>query len=132
MGGKSLWRVSAPVLTLDLGRGIVPARGDDGGRMAELLMLEFDGLDETDYAEVNAQLGLDPKTGAGDWPAGLISHLAGVEEGGSAYVIEVWESQEAQAAFMQSRLGAALAAGGVSATPKVTWARLVGHQNPGL
>ncbi|MDT4922489.1 MAG: hypothetical protein QOG01_202 [Pseudonocardiales bacterium] len=132
MGGKSLWRVSAPVLTLDLGRGIVPARGDDGGRMAELLMLEFDGLDETDYAKVNAQLGLDPKTGAGDWPAGLISHLAGVEEGGSAYVIEVWESQEAQAAFMQSRLGAALAAGGVSATPKVTWARLVGHQNPGL
>lgn len=100
--------------------------------MAELLMLEFDGLDETDYAKVNAQLGLDPKTGAGDWPAGLISHLAGVEEGGSAYVIEVWESQEAQAAFMQSRLGAALAAGGVSATPKVTWARLVGHQNPGL
>jgi hypothetical protein len=132
MGGKSLWRVSAPVLTLDLGRGIVPARGDDGGRMAELLMLEFDGLDETDYAKVNAQLGLDPKTGSGDWPAGLISHLAGVEEGGSAYVIEVWESQEAQAAFMQSRLGAALAAGGVSATPKVTWARLVGHQNPGL
>jgi hypothetical protein len=132
MGGKSLWRVSAPVLTLDLGRGIVPARGDNGGRMAELLMLEFDGLDETDYAKVNAQLGLDPKTGAGDWPAGLISHLAGVEEGGSAYVIEVWESQEAQAAFMQSRLGAALAAGGVSATPKVTWARLVGHQNPGL
>jgi len=30
------------------------------------------------------------------------------------------------------RLGAALAAGGVTATPKVTWARLLGHQNPGL
>jgi quinol monooxygenase YgiN len=55
-----------------------------------------------------------------------------VQEGGTAYVIEVWESQEAQAEFMQSRLGAAMSAGGVTAAPKVTWARLVGHQNPGL
>jgi hypothetical protein len=100
--------------------------------MAELLVLEFDGVDETDYAKVNAQLGLDPKTGAGEWPAGLITHLTGLVEGGSAYVIEVWESQEAQVEFMQSRLGPAMAAGGVTATPKVTWARLIGHQNPGL
>jgi len=100
--------------------------------MAELLMLEFDGLDEKDYAAVNAQLGIDPETGAGDWPAGLITHLAGIGDGAGAYVIEVWESQEAQADFMQSRLGAALASGGVTAKPKVTWTRLVGHQNPGL
>lgn len=100
--------------------------------MAELLILEFDGVDETDYANVNAQLGLDPTTGAGEWPAGLITHLAGMKEGGGACVIEVWESQQAQAEFAQSRLGAAMAAGGVTATPQVTWARLVGHQNPGL
>lgn len=100
--------------------------------MAELLVLEFDGVDETDYANVNAQLGIDPQTGAGEWPAGLITHLAGVKEGGSAYVIEVWESQQAQAEFMQSRLSAAMSAGGITATPKVTWARLVGHHNPGL
>ena len=100
--------------------------------MPELLVLQFDGLDETHYANVNAQLGLDPNTGAGQWPAGLITHLAGMGEGGSAYVVEVWESQEAQAKFMQSRLGAALSAGGVTAPPKVTWARLLGHQNPGL
>ena len=100
--------------------------------MAELLMLEFDGLDEKDYAAVNAQLGIDQNTGAGDWPAGLITHVAGVSDNGSAHVIEVWESQQAQADFMESRLGAALAAGGVTAAPKVTWARLVGHQNPGL
>jgi hypothetical protein len=73
--------------------------------MAELLVLEFDGVDETDYANVSAQLGVDPQTGAGEWPAGLITHLAGMKDGGSAYVIEVWESQEAQAEFMQSRLG---------------------------
>lgn len=70
--------------------------------MAELLILEFDGVDENDYARVNAQLGLDVDTGAGDWPAGLISHLAGLTDGGRAYVVEVWESQEAQADFMQS------------------------------
>jgi hypothetical protein len=100
--------------------------------MAELLMLEFDGLDEADYAAVNAQLGLDQNTGAGDWPAGLVTHIAGIDENGRALVIEVWESQQAQADFMESRLGAALAAGGVTATPTVTWARLLGHQNPGL
>jgi hypothetical protein len=100
--------------------------------MAELLILEFDGVDENDYARVNAQLGLDVDTGAGDWPAGLVSHLAGLTDGGRAYVVEVWESQEAQADFMRSRLGAAMAAGGISATPSVTWARLIGHQHPGL
>jgi hypothetical protein len=41
-------------------------------------------------------------------------------------------AQEAQAEFMQSRLGPAMAAGGVTATPTVTWARLLAHQNPGL
>ena len=100
--------------------------------MAELLILEVDGVDETDYAKVNAQLGLDPDTGSGDWPAGLITHVASLTDGGKTYVVEVWESQEAQADFMQSRLGAAMAAGGVTATPKATWARVIGHQNPGL
>lgn len=100
--------------------------------MAELLILEVDGVDETDYAKVNAQLGLDPVTGAGAWPTGLITHLAGLTDEGRAYVIEVWESQQAQAEFMQTRLGAAMAAGGVTATPSVTWARLIGQQNPGL
>lgn len=100
--------------------------------MSELLMLEFDGVDDTDYAKVNAELGLDPETGAGDWPAGLVSHLAGITEAGRAYVVEVWESQQAQADFMQSRLGGAMAAGGVAATPRITWARLIGHANPGL
>jgi len=100
--------------------------------MAELLVLEFDGVDEAAYAKVNAELGLDPHTGAGDWPAGLITHVAGVAEGGRGYVIEVWESHQAQADFMQSRLGAAMAAGGIAAVPQVTWAQVMGHHNPGL
>ena len=100
--------------------------------MAELLMLDFDGVDEATYLKINAELGLNAQTGAGDWPAGLISHTAGVSDNGHGYVIEVWESQQAQADFMNSRLGAAMAAGGMTAAPQVTWARVVGHQNPGL
>ncbi len=100
--------------------------------MADLLMLDFDGLDEAAYAKVNAELGLDSHTGAGDWPAGLVTHVTGVSDSGHGYVVEVWESQQAQADFMSSRLGAAMAASGIAATPRVTWARVVGHQNPGL
>lgn len=100
--------------------------------MSELLVLEFDGVDETHYAKVNAELGLDPQTGAGNWPTGLVSHLAGLTDTGSAYVVEVWESQQAQEEFMRSRLGAAMPAGGVTAAPKVTWARLIGQHHPGL
>lgn len=100
--------------------------------MTELLILDFDGLDEADYLKVNSELGMDAETGAGDWPAGLISHLSGVSDAGHGYVVEVWESQQAQADFMSSRLGAALAASGVSAVPRVTWSRVIGHQNPGL
>jgi hypothetical protein len=100
--------------------------------MAELLILDFDGVDEADYRKVNGALGLDPATGAGDWPAGLVSHVAGVSDTGHGYVVEVWESQQAQADFMDSRLAAAMATGGVSAIPQVTWARVMGHHNPGL
>ena len=100
--------------------------------MAELLMLEIDGVDDADYARVNAELGLDPDTGAGDWPPGLITHVAALSDSGRGYVIEVWESQQAQVDFMESRLGAAMAAGGVTAVPQVTWARVMGHHSPGL
>ena len=99
--------------------------------MAELLILEFEGLAESDYRNVNAQLGIDPDTGEGDWPAGLITHLAGIGEGGRAFVVESWTSREAQAEFMQNRLGAAMGQGGVTATPKVTWATLIGEHHPG-
>ena len=79
--------------------------------MAEPLTLDFDGVDEADYLKVNKELGLDPKTGGGDWPAGLIAHVGGVSDAGHGYVIEVWESQQAPADFMNSRLGAAMAGG---------------------
>ncbi len=92
--------------------------------MAEALILEFDGVGRALYDAVNRELGIDPATGEGDWPAGLQWHGAGATEGGWS-VIEVWESREAQAAFMQERLGAALQAGGVTVAPNVTWVSLV-------
>jgi hypothetical protein len=100
--------------------------------MAELLILDFDGVGEAEYLAVNAALGLDPNTGAGDWPSGLISHVAGVSDAGRGYVVEVWDSQQAQADFMSSRLGAAIVAGGITAEPAMTWASVMGHHNPGL
>ena len=92
--------------------------------MAEALVLEFDGIGSDVYDAINRELGIDPATGGGDWPAGLQWHGAGATESGWS-VIEVWESREAQAAFMQGRLGAALQAGGVTAVPRVTWVSLV-------
>ena len=100
--------------------------------MAEMLILDFEGVDEADYLKVNKALGLDPETGAGDWPAGLVSHVAGVSDSGHGYVVEVWESQQAQADFVDARLGASMAEGGVTAVPQVTWARVMGQFNPGL
>jgi len=99
--------------------------------MAELLILEFEGVTEADYRSVTKELGIDPDTMKGDWPAGLITHLAGMTEDGRGCVVETWASREAQAEFMQNRLGAAMARGGLTATPKVTWATVMGEHHPG-
>lgn len=100
--------------------------------MTELLILEMDDVDESVYAKANAALELDPATGAGEWPAGLISHIAGVSPAtGRGYVVEIWESQEAQHEFMSTRLGAAMAKAGIDSQPTVTWARVMGQYHPG-
>ncbi len=99
--------------------------------MAELLILEFDGVTESEYRTVTAALGIDPDTGKGDWPVGLITHIAGMGEAGHAFIVESWTSREAQAEFMQNRLAPAQAEGGVTATPKVTWTTLLGDYHPG-
>jgi hypothetical protein len=78
--------------------------------MPEALILEFAGLGEAEYAAVNKHLGIDMNTGQGDWPAGLISHAAGTADDGSFVVAEIWSSRADQEAFLNSRLGAALAA----------------------
>jgi hypothetical protein len=99
--------------------------------MSEALILEFTGVTEAEYAAVNKHLGIDMHTGRGDWPAGLLSHAAGTADDGTFIVAEVWSSRADQDAFMTSRLGAALAAGGVTAAPRVRWVPLVAYHQPG-
>jgi hypothetical protein len=99
--------------------------------MAAGVILEFDGIGQKEYDAVNAALGLDPATGAGDWPDGLQSHSAGHRDDGRFVVMEVWDSPEHQARFMEGRLGEALAKGGVTDPPvSVTWIELVAHRSP--
>lgn len=93
--------------------------------MAAGLILQFKGVDERDYDAVNAKLPFDPRTGAGQWPAGLLSHAAGASDD-SWVVTEIWESKQAQAAFMETQLGPALAGLPV---PDVIWFDVVASQH---
>ena len=55
----------------------------------------------------------------------LVLRFGGV---GQAEYVEVWESREDQARFMEERLGAALQAGGVTDPPSsVEWIELVSY-----
>jgi hypothetical protein len=99
--------------------------------MPDTLILEFTGVGAAEYAAVNSQLGIDMETGQGDWPPGLLSHAAGIADDGSFVVTEVWASQADQSAFMESRLGAALAAGVITAMPKVRWVPALAYHQPG-
>jgi hypothetical protein len=99
--------------------------------MPEAVILQFDGVGPSEYNAVNDKLGIDMTSGKGDWPDGLLSHAAGVADSGSFVVTEVWESRQAQERCMESRLGSALAAGGVTVAPTVTWVPLLAYRTPG-
>lgn len=100
--------------------------------MTAELILEFDGVTVDQYHAVNKVLGIDPLSGAGDWPDGLVTHSAGVNDAGHLVVIEVWDTPEHQAAFMENRLGQALVEGGITGPPSgITWIELVSHQHLG-
>jgi hypothetical protein len=100
--------------------------------MTAELILEFEGVTEKEYFAVNKELGLDPKSGEGDWPEGMVSHSAGLDDSDHFVVIEVWDTPEHQARFMEERLGDALAKGGITSPPSsVTWIELVAHRHLG-
>jgi len=88
------------------------------------------GVSADDYKAVDAILGLDPATGGGDWPAGLLSHIGAAGPGGGFIVFEVWDSRESQGAWMASRLGPALGQAGGREPARVGWLSVVGHYNP--
>jgi hypothetical protein len=89
--------------------------------MAELVVIEFSAPDAvTIYNQVNHLLGWDGVPSPEDLPAGMISHVAG-ESGDKLVVVEVWESQAAQAEFMNSQLGPAFAEAKVPAPTRIEW-----------
>ena len=92
--------------------------------MAEVIIIEVD-CDPALYPKVNEILGLDPDTGGGDWPKGLVSHVGGGGNGTVA-VIEVWESRAEQESWMTSALGPALAQAGVPPPKRTEWLSLLG------
>jgi hypothetical protein len=98
--------------------------------MAEALILEFTGIGDLEYEAVNKILGIDTQTGDGDWPPGLLSHAAGTSDDGTFIVTEVWSSRADQEDFLATRLGAALAAGGVTAPPAMRWVNLIAYSEP--
>jgi hypothetical protein len=97
--------------------------------MAQGLILEFGSVDRDKYNAVNGRLGIDPDSGQGDWPAGMLFHAGGAKSGGWV-VFEVWESKEAQAAFMNGRLGQALQESGITEPPtRVEWLDLAAYHS---
>jgi hypothetical protein len=111
----------------------VPTGTDEKGAvdMASELILEFEGVTEKEYNAVNKELGIDSESGEGDWPDGLVSHAAGLDDDGNFVVVEVWDTPEHQAKFMRDRLGEALKKGGITGQPSLTWVDLVSHQHFG-
>jgi hypothetical protein len=105
---------------------------DDGRRdMADVLLLEFEGVGLDEYRAVNQALGIDAATGGGVWPEGLLLHSAGAGNSGLV-VYEVWESQDAQGRFMRDQLGPALQEGGITGAPsRVEWLQLGGSFTSG-
>lgn len=99
--------------------------------MSEGLILEFSGVGKEEYEAVNGKLGIDMTTGDGDWPKGLQMHFAGNSDRGTFVVTEVWATRADQETFLQERLGAALAAGGITGTPTITWVPLTAFHTPG-
>lgn len=95
--------------------------------MAEMLVLEFSAPDAVNlYEQVNKALGVDQSSGAGDWPPGMLHHVAG-GEGDSLVVVESWQSREAQEQFMRDRLQPAFAETKVPPPHRVTWLPQIGE-----
>jgi hypothetical protein len=93
--------------------------------VSDALILEFQGASPDQYNAVNTILGIDPATGEGDWPHGLLSHTGAAGAGG-ILVFEVWDSQQSQGEFMASRLGPALGEAGLPEPTRVEWLSVLG------
>jgi hypothetical protein len=95
--------------------------------MAVGLIVEFQGQTREQYETVGEHLGIDLLSGTGDWPHGLLSHMAGATDTGWL-VMEVWTSRPEQQRFLQERLRAALEKAGVHGPPsREQWVELAAY-----
>lgn len=89
--------------------------------MAEVVVIEFSAPDAVNiYNRVNKILGWEGTPDDAHWPAGMLSHVAG-DAGDKLIVVEVWQSQADQEAFMHSQLGPAFAEAEVPQPARVEW-----------
>jgi hypothetical protein len=93
--------------------------------MAEVIVIEVD-CDPALYPKVNEVLGVDPVSGSGDWPNGLISHVGGGGDG-TVVVVEAWDSRADQEAWMANSLGPALGQIGVAQPKRMEWLDMLGN-----
>ena len=103
--------------------------GEQSEPMTAELISEFEGVTLTEYLAVSKELGIDPESGEGNWPEGLLAHSVGLNETGHVVVIEIWDSVEDQAHFREERLDKALAVKGHGHLPSRTWIKLVYHNH---
>lgn len=98
--------------------------------MPEVVVIGFDAPDAIEiYQSVNRELGVDPETGSGDWPAPLRSHVAQASDD-KRIVVEIWDSQADQERLVE-RLGAALTAADVPPPTRVEWFARAGAMHRG-
>jgi hypothetical protein len=84
--------------------------------MAYGLIYKFpSSVGRKEYEAVNAKLEITADDPSSPWPDGLLTHASGTTNTGEFWLYETWESKTKQEAFMNSRLGAALADVGVPA-----------------
>ena len=109
-------------------KGPPPVGSQYDPAIVEVIIIEVD-CDPALYPKVNAILGLDPNTGGGGWPKGLLTHIGG-GGAGTVVVVEVWESRADQESWMESKLGPALGQAGVAEPKRMEWLSLLGNINP--
>lgn len=98
--------------------------------MAVSIVMEFPGASQAQYDAVMRELGLLLGDQGGDWPKGILSHMAGSTDDGWC-VVDVWESQTAFGEFQANRLGPAIAKVGGLPEPRVTWVNLYNQHREG-
>jgi hypothetical protein len=86
--------------------------------MAQLMLMEWDGVTPEQYERVMQELRLDE-----DPPEGGMFHLAGFTDRGIR-VVDVWESEEHFGRFMTERLQAVTQEVGMEGEPNVQFCEL--------